>query len=45
MVAQTPCPIQSIFVDEAYKLIFASQTMLLAYINAYILGPVQKLEL
>ena len=37
-------PLQSIFFDEAHKLIFASQTVLFAYINAHILGPVQKLK-
>lgn len=44
-VARTPAPsLQSMIVDEAHKIILASQTVLLAYINTYILGPVQKLK-
>lgn len=36
--------LQSMIVDEAHKIILASQTVLLACINTYILGPVQKLK-
>ncbi|KAH0831300.1 hypothetical protein J3R83DRAFT_13942 [Lanmaoa asiatica] len=44
-VTQTPVPsLQSMIVDEVHKIILASQTALLACINTYILGPLQKLK-